>query len=410
MWGSLFPPSRLRQLRLLPRQGCSSCCRELSFFPLSMLKIAVDAMGGDRAPGAVVEGALLAAGDLNVKVVLVGQKDVVEQTLSRLFPGSHSIEVVSASETVAMDESPSAALRKRDSSMRVAFELMKQGQVQAVVSAGNSGAMMATGMFLLGNLPQVDRPAILVVIPTPADKGTVIIDAGANVDCKPRHLVQFGLMGSIYSERVLGVPSPRVGLLSNGEEEGKGNDLTRAASEQLSQTSLNYIGYVEGRDIFSGEVDVVVCDGFTGNVMLKAMEGLAGFIVGGLKEAFQANALSRIGHLLSRRSLRRAYTRLDHREYGGAPLLGLNGVAIVAHGGSDAKAIKNAIRVAKEAVSHDVNRYIIELLGETGEAEDGKSEKLPRRIWRRVRSKIDSLGEKPASQEEGRESKSGGKG
>jgi len=319
------------------------------------------------------------------------------------------VEVVPASETVAMDESPSTALRKKDSSMKVAFELMKRGAVQAVVSAGNSGAMMATGMFVMGNLPQVDRPAILVVIPT-LGKGTVIIDAGANVDCKPRHLVQFGLMGSIYAERVLGIPRPRVGVLSNGEEEGKGNDLTRAASEQISSTSVNYIGYVEGRDICDGEVDVVVCDGFTGNVTLKTMEGVASFIVGVLKDAFHKSVWSRLGYLLSRRSLLQAYSRLDHTEHGGAPLLGLDGVAIIAHGGSGPKAIKNAVRVAKETVSHDVNRHIVEVLGKAAEAGGEQGEKLPRRIWQRIRSKIESLGEKPDPEGEGRESKSGGKG
>ncbi|MBI2986101.1 MAG: phosphate acyltransferase PlsX [Deltaproteobacteria bacterium] len=374
-----------------------------------MLKIAVDAMGGDRAPGAVVEGALLAAGDLGVEVLLVGEKEMVEQALARCSPKSPRLEVVPASESVAMDESPSAALRKKDSSMKVAFELMKRGAVQAVVSAGNSGAMMATGMFVMGNLPQVDRPAILVVIPT-LGKGTVIIDAGANVDCKPRHLVQFGLMGSIYAERVLGIPRPRVGVLSNGEEEGKGTDLTRAASEQLASTGLNYIGYVEGRDICGGEVDVVVCDGFTGNITLKTMEGLASFIVGVLKDAFQQSLMSRLGYLLSRESLLRAYSRLDHAEYGGAPLMGLEGVAIIAHGGSDPKAIKNAIRVAKEAVSHDVNRHITEVLGELGETGAEQEDKLPRRIWQRIKSKIESLGEKSAPEGEGRESKSGGKG
>ncbi len=374
-----------------------------------MLKIAVDAMGGDRAPGAVVEGALLAAKELGVEVLLVGQKGAVEQALARCAPGSPSLEIVPASETIGMEESPSVALRKRDSSMKVAFELMKRGAVQAVVSAGNSGAMMATGMLIMRNLPRVGRPAILVVVPTPG-KGTVIIDAGANVDCKPRHLVQFGLMGSIYAERVLGIPQPRVGLLSNGEEEGKGNDLTRAASEQLSSTCLNYIGYVEGRDIFGGEVDVVVCDGFTGNVTLKTMEGVAGFIMDVLKDAFRRNLVSRLGYLLSRKSLRKAYARLDYAEYGGAPLLGLDGVAIIAHGGSGPRAIKNAIRVAKEAVSHDVNRHIIEVLGELGAAGGEKSEKLPRKIWQRIRSKIESFGEKPTAEGEGREGKGGGKG
>ena len=374
-----------------------------------MLKIAVDAMGGDRAPAAVVEGALLAARELGVEVLLVGEKEAVKGALASYPLNSPSIEIVPASQTIAMDESPSAALRKKDSSMKVAFELMKQGAVQAVVSAGNSGAMMATGMFVMGNLPQVERPAILVVIPTPG-KGTVIIDAGANVDCKPRHLLQFGLMGSIYAERVLGISQPRVGVLSNGEEEAKGNDLTRAASEQLSSTRLNYIGYVEGRDICDGEVDVVVCDGFTGNVTLKAMEGVASFIVGVLKDAFRQSLISRLGYLLSRKSLLKAYNRLDHAEYGGAPLLGLDGVAIIAHGGSGPKAIKNAIRVAKETVSHDVNRHIIEVLGELGELGGEKGDKFPRRIWQRIKSKIEGFGEKPESEGEGRESKSEGKG
>ncbi len=368
------------------------------------MKIAVDAMGGDRAPGAVVEGALFAAKELGTEVVLIGQKEIVERELARHSSIPPSLEVVPASQTVTMDESPSAALKKKDSSMKVAFDLMKRGEAQAVVSAGNSGAMMGTGMFVLGNLPGVDRPAILVVVPT-LGKGTVIIDAGANVDCKPRHLVQFGLMGSIYAEGVLGISEPRVGVLSNGEEEGKGNDLTRAASEQLSSAPLNYIGYVEGRDICSGEVDVVVCDGFTGNVTLKTMEGVASFILGVLKDAFRQNTLSRLGYLLGRKSLLQAYTRLDHAEYGGAPLMGLDGIAIIAHGGSGPKAIKNAIRVAKEAVTHDVNRHIVEALGSLGERD-----KFPRRIWQQIKSKIETLNEKPVQEGGGGDNKSGGRG
>jgi len=364
------------------------------------MKIAVDAMGGDRAPGVVIDGALLATRELDVEIALVGQKEAVERELARHSAKAPSIEVVSASECVAMDESPSAALKKKDSSMKVAFELMKRGEVGAVVSAGNSGAMMATGMFVLGKLAQVDRPAILVVLPTPG-KGTVIIDAGANVDCKPRHLLQFGLMGSIYAERVLGISRPRVGILSNGEEEGKGNDLTRAASEQLSSSPLNYIGYVEGRDICGGKVDVVVCDGFTGNVVLKTMEGVAGFIVGVLKEAFTQSPLTRLGYLLTRKSLAQAYSRLDHAEYGGAPLLGLDGVAIIAHGQSDPKAIKNAIRVAAETASHDVNRHIVEELGALGGEKGEEGEKFPRRIWQQIRSRIGTLMENPKPEEKG---------
>lgn len=370
------------------------------------LRIAVDAMGGDRAPGPVVEGALEAAEELGVEILLVGQKEVVEGEIARHSAAPSNLKVVPASQAVAMSESPSAALKKKDTSIKVAFELIKRGEAHAMVSAGNSGAIMATGMFVLGNLPRVERPAILVVVPT-LTHGTVIIDAGANVDCKPRHLVQFGLMGSIYAEKVLGISRPRVGVLSNGEEEGKGNDLTRAAIEQLAATSLNHIGYVEGRDICGGKVDVVVCDGFTGNVTLKTMEGVAQFIVGVLKDAFQKNTVSRLGYLLSRKSLKEAYARLDHTEYGGAPLLGLDGVVIIAHGGSGPKEIKNAIRVAKETVSHDVNQNISEALEELSES---TGEKLSGKIWRRLKSKIETFSEKPAPEKEDREGKGGEKG
>jgi glycerol-3-phosphate acyltransferase PlsX len=258
--------------------------------------------------------------------------------------------------------------------------------------------MMATGMFVMGRLPQVARPAILIVVPG-LSKGTVIIDAGANVDCKPHHLVQFALMGAIYAEKVQGIASPRVGVLSNGEEEGKGNDLTRAASQELVATSLNYVGYVEGRDVFNGKVDVIVCDGFTGNIALKTMEGVASFAGDVLKEAFQKNLSSKLGYFMSRSSLREAYRRLDYAEYGGAPLLGLDGVGIVAHGGSSARAIKNAIRAAKEEVQQDINGHISQVLGEMG----GSGEKrhgLPSKIWQRIKSKIDLLGDKPSGESE----------
>ena len=358
----------------------------------SMPKIAIDAMGGDHAPHAVIEGALLAVQELPAELVLVGDADAIGRELAK-HRSAPKFDVVAASQIVPMHESPSAALRKKDSSITVAFDLMRRGEVDAVVSAGNSGAMMAVGMFVMGTLAQVARPAILVVVPS-MGKGTVIVDAGANVDCKPRHLVQFGLMGSIYSERVLGVSRPRVGVLSNGEEDGKGNDLTRAASEQLAATGLNYIGYVEGRDIFNGKVDVVVCDGFTGNIALKSMEGVASFAGEVLKSAFRKNIPSRLGYLLSRKSLSEAYRRLDYAEYGGAPLIGLDGVAIVAHGGSNPRAIKNAIRAACDSVNQEMNRHIAEALSETEDATGLKKEGLPRKLWERFKSKIESLGEK----------------
>jgi len=364
-------------------------------------------MGGDRAPGVVVEGALLAAQELGVEVVLIGQKDAVRQECSR-HRNAPTLEIFPAAEVVAMHESPSSALRKKDSSMKVAFEMMKRGEVDAVVSAGNSGAMMATGMFVMGTLSQVARPAILIVVPSLA-KGTVIVDAGANVDCKPRHLVQFGLMGSIYAERVLGIAAPRVGVLSNGEEDGKGNELTRAASDELSATALNYVGYVEGRDIFNGSVDVVVCDGFTGNIALKTMEGAASFAGEVLRGAFQKNLTSRLGYLMSRNSLKEAYRRLDYAEYGGAPLIGLDGVAIIAHGGSDPRAIKNAIRAARDEVEQDVNRHIIDVLSGKESIGGEKKNGLPRKLWQRIKSKIESLGDKPDLPGDTEEPEGGGK-
>ena len=356
-----------------------------------MPKIAIDAMGGDHAPGVVIEGALLAVRDLGVEIVLIGLKEALEQELPK-HPQSPKLAVVYASQVVTMHESPSLALRKKGSSIKIGFEMMKRGEVDAVVSAGNSGAMMAIGMLVMGTLSQVVRPAILVVVPS-LENGTVIVDAGANVDCKPIHLAQFGLMGSIYAERVLGMANPRVGVLSNGEEDTKGNELTRAASEQLALAPLNHIGYVEGRDIFNGTVDVVVCDGFTGNIALKTMEGLASFAGDVLKSAFEKNVSSKLGYLMSRSALKEAYRRLDYAEYGGAPLIGLDGVAIIAHGGSSPLAIKNAIRQARDAVDQKMNRHIADALVELEHAA-GKKEGLPQKLWHRLKSKIESMGEK----------------
>ena len=259
-----------------------------------MPKIAVDAMGGDHAPAVVVEGALLAAQDFDAELILVGDKLAVEQECLRIGGKLPRFSIINATQTVSMDESPSVALRKRDSSMKVAFEMIKRGEAQAVVSAGNSGAMMAIGMLVIGTLPQVTRPAILAIVPG-TSKGTIIIDAGANVDCKPRQLLQFGIIGSVYAERGLGIVNPRVGVLSNGEEDSKGNELTRVASELLDSAPVNYVGYVEGRDFFNGKVDVIVCDGFTGNVALKTMEGVASFAGEILKSGFEKKLVEPLG-------------------------------------------------------------------------------------------------------------------
>ena len=330
-----------------------------------MRRIIVDAMGGDHGPGVVVAGALQAAEEYGVEITLVSQSDAVESELSRRATNRSSVRVLPAASTIDMHDSPSRALKQKDSSMRVAFDRLKAGEADAVVSAGNSGAMMAIGMFVLGRLPGVDRPAILTVSPS-LSGGTVLLDGGANTDCKPRQLVQFAHMGAIYAEKILGVETPRVGVLSNGEEDGKGNDLTREAIRELRSTELNFAGHVEGRDITNGRVNVVVCDGFTGNVALKTMEGLGQFVSSVLKGAFRSSLLSRAGFLLSRGAVTRAYDRLDYAHYGGAPLIGLNGVAIVAHGGSSAKAIKNAVRVAAEAVSQDINGYIVSAVAGSG--------------------------------------------
>lgn len=314
-------------------------------------------MGGDNGPGVVVAGALQAADEYGVEITLVSQSDAVESELSRHPSRRSAVRVLPASSTIDMHDSPSRALKQKDSSMRVAFDQLKAGEGDALVSAGNSGAMMAIGMFVLGRLPGVDRPAILTVTPS-LSGGTVLLDGGANTDCKPRQLVQFAHMGAVYAEKILGVANPAVGVLSNGEEDGKGNDLTREAIRELRSTELNFLGHVEGRDIANGRVNVVVCDGFTGNVALKTMEGLGQFVSTVLKEAFRSSLRSRLGFLLCSRAVRQAYDRLDYAHYGGAPLMGLDGVAIVAHGGSSVKAIKNAVRVAAEAVSQDINGYI----------------------------------------------------
>lgn len=330
-----------------------------------MRRIIVDAMGGDHGPGVVVEGALQAVREHGVEVALVSVSGAVEAELSRRKFTSSAVRVLPAATTIDMCDSPTRALRQKHSSMRIAFDQLKAGKGDAVVSAGNSGAMMAIGMFVLGRLPEVDRPAILAVSPS-LSGGTVLLDGGANTDCKPRQLTQFAHMGAIYAEKILGISRPRVGILSNGEEDEKGNDLTREAVRELRSVELNFVGHVEGRDITNGRVDVVVCDGFTGNVALKAIEGLGQFVSTTLKGAFRSSLLSRVGYMLCQRAMTRAFDRFDYEQYGGAPLVGLNGVAIVAHGGSSARAIENAIRVAAEAVSQNINGYIINALDRRG--------------------------------------------
>jgi glycerol-3-phosphate acyltransferase PlsX len=325
-------------------------------------------MGGDLAPKAAVEGAVAAARDFGIEIVLVGLKEIVESELATHDTAGLSIRIEHAPEVVAMDDSPlESVLTKPHSSIHLGMEMVKRADVHGFVSAGNSGAMMAAAMAILGNLPHVDRPAIVSLIPA-TDGLTLLIDAGANTDVKPIHLAQFAVMGSVYARRVRNIARPRVGILSNGEEASKGTEVTRGAAAMLTQMAahINYIGYVEGRDINRGKADVVVTDGFTGNVALKTMEGFSTFLLGHLREMFTSSWRGRAAYFLIRKALGEMRAHLDPHEYGGAPLLGVNGVAIVAHGSSNARAIRNAIRAASnEALVRQVNTDIVEILAKS---------------------------------------------
>ena len=310
--------------------------------------VAVDAMGGDHAPGAIVQGAVDAARKGH-PVILVGPEAVVRDELARRHAAkSLPIEVQHATEVIDFHDHPGQAMRrKKQNSIRVALELVRDGEASAVVSAGNSGAVMAGAMMVLGCAGGVQRPAILSVLP--AAKGRpVMLDAGANVDCKPLHLVQFALMGDVYSRRVLGVSRPRVALLANGEEASKGTALTRAASAALSRSGLRFQGYCEGRDLLAGDVDVVVTDGFTGNVALKTMEGTAQALAVMMREALHRTLPARLGGALVKTAIDEIRRRVDWREIGGAPLLGVKGVAVIAHGASDRRAVANAVARAAD--------------------------------------------------------------
>jgi phosphate acyltransferase len=336
-----------------------------------MLTIALDAMGGDHAPKAEVDGAVRAAGSLSVKVILVGQQDVVRRELEQ-HKGYQDlpIEIIHASERITMEESAAKAVRsKRDSSMRVASRLVRDGCAQGFVSAGNTGAVMATAKMVQGVVPGVERPAILGLLPTMEGQPVVLVDVGANVDSTPEMLAQFAVMGDIYSRQILRRPNPRVGLLSIGEEEHKGNDLTRAAGPLLKKLRLNFIGNVEGRDVYSGKVDVVVCDGFIGNVALKVSEGVGDLVKHLLRESLEATISGKIGYAISKNAFADFKKRLDYSEYGGAPLLGVRGGCIICHGRSNANAFKNAIRVAAEFSDGKVNQRIEEelRLGKAGD-------------------------------------------
>ncbi|KJS01623.1 MAG: phosphate acyltransferase [Peptococcaceae bacterium BRH_c4a] len=305
-------------------------------------------MGGDYAPHEIVMGALEAGRD-GIEVILLGDSESILKELGN--NKRDMIDIVHTTETIAMGEQPANAVRKKkDSSIVRAVQLVKEGKASAFVSAGSTGAVMAAALLGLGRIKGIDRPAIASVIPGKKG-GTVLLDVGANVDCKPKNLQQFGIMGYIYADIILGIDNPRVGLLNVGEEESKGNELTLESFPLLKESGVNFIGNVEGRDIFNGMADVVVCDGFVGNVVLKAGEGLAMSLMRMMKDELTRSWLSKMGTVLTLPGLKEIRRRVDYAEYGGAPLLGVNGVVIVCHGSSTAFAVRNAIRVAAGAVS-----------------------------------------------------------
>ncbi len=323
------------------------------------MRIAVDAMGGDFAPEQIVAGSLLAADELDADLSLVGRPAAIRPYVDERARLNGRIEIVAATDVIAMDESPRAAVRGRDdSSVARAIAMVAEGTAKAVVSAGNSGAFMALATTRLGRIPGVKRPAITVMMPNPDGGHRLLLDAGANADCRPEHLRDFGLMGSIYAEHALEMQNPRVSLLSIGHEKGKGNELTKAAHELLAQTGLNFIGNVEGGDIFTDSCDVVVCDGFTGNVVLKTSEGVGSAIAHQIREVVsESNSFSEAEPLFQA-ALETVTRRFDYSEYGGALLLGVNGVSIVGHGCSDANAMRNAIRFAFRAARSDLVEHI----------------------------------------------------
>ena len=324
--------------------------------------IAVDAMGGDFGPSVVVPGTIDAARLHDLHVLLVGDTPKVEAELAKLDLANVHFDIVQADDVVHMNEKPSDILRrKKNASIQVACRLVKDGKADAVVSAGHSGATVACGMFIMGRLPGVERPALAALLPTEKNP-VVVLDAGANVDCRPYHLFQFGLMGDAFA-RDLGYAAPRVSLLSIGEEEGKGNSQVKEAYELLKLAqNLNFVGNAEGRDIFTGDIDVVVCDGFVGNVVVKMSEGLASALVRMLKRLFTSGFLPALGGMLAKGAFKKFATTIDYAEYGGAPLLGLQGLAIVCHGRSSARAMQNAIKMAGTFVRKGTNDRLAETI------------------------------------------------
>lgn len=324
-----------------------------------LMRIALDAMGGDRAPGANISGAIQAAEVCSEELILVGDEERIKEELKKRDCRELRLSIEPSTQVVEMHESPSSAIRRKpDSSIVKAVLLIKEGKAEVMVSPGNTGAVVAAAKIYLRTLPGVERPAIAAPMPTAPGGVSLLLDVGANVDCKPRHLVQFAIMGSLYAQYVMEIDRPRVGLLNIGSEESKGNELTKAAYPLLKEAPIHFLGNVEGKDIFNGRADVVVCDGFIGNVILKSNEGLAENFRYSLKTGLRKGFWSRVGASLLRTNLVKLEKRLNYVEYGGAPLLGVNGVCIICHGGSSPEAIKNAIILAVNFAKHKINQKI----------------------------------------------------
>ena len=319
------------------------------------MRIAIDAMGGDLGPSVIVDGALVAARHLQVGLLLVGDAAAIETELARHpAAGGLDVQIVHAPERIDMADAAAAALRRKPrASIRVAAECVSRGRADAVVSAGHTGASVIAAHAAFGMLEGIDRPAIATIIPTRHDRA-ILLDSGASVGCRPQHLVQFAVLGAGYARVAFDRPEPTVGLLSVGEEESKGNELTREAHQRMKQAPIRFIGNIEGRDVFAGNADVIVCDGFTGNITLKLSEGLVDTVEGLLHDELASTFGGRVGYALSRQAFRRFRRRVDYSEYGGAPLVGLNGLCIVGHGRSSSKAIANAVTLAARAVDADL--------------------------------------------------------
>ncbi|EGT3653151.1 TPA: phosphate acyltransferase PlsX [Clostridioides difficile] len=339
------------------------------------MKIVIDGMGGDNAPKSNVEGAVNAIKEYQVDLIITGDKDLLEKEFSNYEFDRNKLEIVHTTEIIENEDKPVKAIRsKKDSSMVVALNLVKEGKADAIISAGNTGALLAGGLFVVGRIKGIDRPCLCSAIPNVKRGMTLIADCGANADCKPKNLVEFAAMSNIYSRKVLGLENPKVALANVGLEEGKGNDLVKRSYEEIKKLDLNFIGNVEAREVINAYTDIIICDGFTGNILLKSAEGVALSVMSLIKETFMASTKSKIGALLIKDDLRKLKSFIDYSEYGGAPLLGLNGGVIKAHGSSDAKAIKNAInqgiKFSNGKVVEDINQFISKYNEENKNNED----------------------------------------